>query len=230
MGLPSLATPTFTTVVPSTGQEIQYRPFLVKEEKVLLMAIEGGEQNEIARATENIIKSCVLTDIDTSKLATFDFEHVFLQLRGKSVGEIVELKVGHTDGECDHKTPVAVNLEDIKVTGEIKDGKIMVTDDIGVKMRYPNMSDVYHMENTNESLFKLINSCIEYVFDQDNVYNEFSEKELEEWVNGLNQNQFQKIGEFFENIPKLTHDIEWTCEKCAKTDKITVEGLQSFFT
>ena len=231
MGLPSLATPQFTTTLPSTGQEIEYRPFLVKEEKVLMMALEGDDQKEIAKAVSNILKSCVLTDIDTNKISTFDFEHLFLQLRGKSVGEIIELRVGHKDdSECEHKTAVAINLDDVKVKGDIKDGKIWITDDVGVKMRYPSTSDLYLIDQTNESMFKLINSCIEYVFDKENIFNEFSEKELEDWVNGLNQNQFAKIAGFFEDMPKLSHDIEWKCEKCGKEEKLTVEGLQSFFT
>ena len=128
MGLPSLATPKFNTTIPSTGQEIEYRPFLVKEEKVLLMALEGGDQKEISKATQNIIKSCVLSDINIDKLATFDIEYLFLKLRGKSVGELVELQLGHSDSECDHKTEIQINLDEIEVVGDISDGKIMIDD------------------------------------------------------------------------------------------------------
>ena len=230
MGLPSIATPQFSTKIPSTGQEIEYRPFLVKEEKILLMALEGGDQKEIARATQNIIESCVITDIDVNKLATFDVEHLFLKLRGKSVGELVELKIGHSDGECEHKTEVQINLDDIEVTGDISDGKIMLDDDIGVKMRYPGIADVSQLDEQNiEAMFDVINNCIEYVYDKDNVYNDFSKKEIKDWTETLSQKQFEKITEFFQNIPKLSYKVEWTCSKCGEKDSITLEGLQSFF-
>lgn len=230
MGLPSIATPQFSTKIPSTGQEIEYRPFLVKEEKILLMALEGGDQKEIARATQNIIESCVITDIDVNKLATFDVEHLFLKLRGKSVGELVELKIGHSDGECEHKTEVQINLDDIEVTGDMSDGKIMLDDDIGVKMRYPGIADVSQLDEQNtEAMFDVINNCIEYVYDKDNVYNDFSKKEIKDWTETLSQKQFEKITEFFQNIPKLSYKVEWTCSKCGEKDSITLEGLQSFF-
>ena len=230
MGLPSIATPQFSTKIPSTGQEIEYRPFLVKEEKILLMALEGGDQKEIARATQNIIESCVITDIDVNKLATFDVEHLFLKLRGKSVGELVELKIGHSDGECEHKTEVQINLDDIEVTGDISDGKIMLDDDIGVKMRYPGIADVSQLDEQNiEAMFDVINNCIEYVYDKDNVYNDFSKKEIKDWTETLSQKQFEKLTEFFQNIPKLSYKVEWTCSKCGEKDSITLEGLQSFF-
>ena len=230
MGLPSIATPQFSTTIPSTGQEVEYRPFLVKEEKILLMALEGGDQKEIARATQNIIESCVITDIDVNKLATFDVEHLFLKLRGKSVGELVELKIGHSDGECEHKTEVQINLDDIEVTGDISDGKIMLDDDIGVKMRYPGIADVSQLDEQNiEAMFDVINNCIEYVYDKDNVYNDFSKKEIKDWTETLSQKQFEKLTEFFQNIPKLSYKVEWTCSKCGEKDSITLEGLQSFF-
>ena len=230
MGLPSIATPQFSTTIPSTGQEVEYRPFLVKEEKILLMALEGGNQKEISKATQNIIKSCVITDIDVNKLATFDVEFLFLKLRGKSVGEVIDLKIGHNDGECEHKTEVNINLDEITVVGDIGDGKIMIDKDVGVKMRYPGLTDIGELEEQNtEAMFDVINSCIEYVYDKDNVYNDFSKKEIKEWTEGLSQKQFEKLTEFFQNIPKLSYDVEWTCSKCGEKDSITLEGLQSFF-
>jgi hypothetical protein len=231
MGLPSIATPHFSTTIPSTGQEVEYRPFLVKEEKILLMALEGKDQKEITKATENIIQSCIITDIDINKLATFDIEFLFLRLRGKSVSEVVELKIGHTnDNDCKHKMDIEVDLEDINIQGEISDGKIMLDDTIGVKMRYPGLKDIHILEEqTSKSMFEVINSCIEYVYDKDNVYNEFTKKEIKDWVETLSQKQFEKLTNFFKEIPKLAHDVEWTCPECGEKDSIKLEGLQSFF-
>jgi hypothetical protein len=232
MGLPSLATPTFSTTIPSTGQEIEYRPFLVKEEKILLMALEGGDQSEIAKATEKIIQSCVLDNIEINKLATFDVEYLFLKLRGKSVGEVIDLKVAHTDenSECKYRTDIEINIDDIAVVGDEVENTIMVDENVGVVLRFPGMRDVDGMDvESPESMFGVIGNCIDYVFDKDVVYNEFTKKEINDWVEALSQKQFLKIAEFFNNIPKLSHKVEWTCPECGKKDSITLEGLQSFF-
>jgi hypothetical protein len=232
MNLPSLVTPHFNATIPSTGQEIEYRPFLVKEEKILLMALEGGDKKEITKATKNIINSCIIDDIDINQLATFDIEYLFLKLRGKSVGELIDVKVGHSDedSECKHRTEVSINLDEIEIHGSEIDNKIMITDDIGVVLRYPGIDDVDLIdENTPETMFDVINNCVEYVFDKDNVYNDFSKKEIKDWVDTLSQKQFLKMSEFFSNIPKLTHNVEWTCSECGEKDSITLEGLQSFF-
>ena len=232
MALPSISTPEFITKVPSTGEEIKYRPFLVKEEKLLLMAMEGKDQNEIQNAVQKILTNCILTPIDVSKLATFDIEYLFLQLRSKSVGEVIQIKIGHSDeSECTHRSEVSVNVDDVQVKGEVQDGKIMLTDDIGIVLRYPNMTDIQAVSGEDTgSLFKIVYRCIDYVFDKEQVYNDFSETEFEEWMETLNQNQFQKISEYFNSVPRLSHEIEWTCKQCGKKDKITLEGLQSFFT
>jgi len=232
MSLPKLETPLFVTKLPSNGAEVMFRPFLVKEEKVLLMALEGGEENEITRAVQAIIKSCLLDDeFDINKMSTFDIEHLFLQIRAKSVGEMVEMVVRHNqDDECKHQTTVAINLEDVKVNGEIQDGKIMINDEIGVKLRYPNLSDLANLlDDDDDSVFNVINNCVEYVFDKDNVYNDFTKEEIVNWMEQLTQEQFKKINDFMENIPRLSHEINWTCSKCGKEDSVTVEGLNGFF-
>ena len=232
MALPSIATPEFKTTIPSTGEEIVYRPFLVKEEKLLLMAMEGNDEGEITDAVMKILSNCVLSDINVDKLATFDVEYLFLKLRGKSVGEVIELKVSHVkDTECQHHSDVSVNLDDVTVQGEIGDGKIMLTDTVGVKMKYPTMGQVNGMSLTNaDDMFKMIISCIDFIFDKENVYNEFTDDEIMSWIETLNQSQFKKISDFFEEMPKLSTTSEWTCEKCGEKDSIKVEGLQSFFT
>jgi hypothetical protein len=234
MALPSIATPEFKTVIPSTGESITYRPFLVKEEKILLMALEGGDVNEITNAIKKILKECVFEELNVDELATFDVEFLFLQLRGKSVGEVVDLSMSHTyETECKHRTDVAVKLDEINLTGLRETTNIMVTDKIGVKLRYPTLKDSVSIDQNmkeTDMLFKIIAKCIEYVFDEESVYNEFTEKEIEDWVSTLNQSQFKKIVDFFQEMPKLEKKVEWTCTKCGEKDEIMLEGLQSFFT
>jgi predicted ATPase len=234
MSLPSLSVPEFQTKVPSTGEIIKYRPFLVKEEKILLMAMEGRDVNEITNAVLNLLENCILSDIDVGSLATFDIEYLFLKLRGKSVGETIEVKVSHEDkSECQSRTDITISLEDIQVVGDIADGKIMLTDDIGVKLTYPTFSTLRSandMMTDQETAFDIMVSCIEFVFDNDNVYSDFTQQELKDWVEGLNQTQFKQITDFFDGIPKLSHEVEWKCKDCGQTETVKLEGLQSFFT
>jgi hypothetical protein len=231
MALPSLSTPEFVTKIPSTGEEIKYRPFLVKEEKILLMALEGKDQVEITDAVMRLLENCIITKIDIKKLATFDVEYLFLKLRGKSVGENIEIRAMHQTGDCKETTNISINLDKIEISGERTDGKIMLTDDVGVKLKYPGMRDIIGIDLENSSsIFKLVSKCIEYVFNKNEVFNEFTEKEIIEWIEGLNQAQFKKITEFFTSIPKLSHTVKWKCKKCNKDDEFKLEGLQSFFT
>ena len=157
MSLPQLVSPEFTMEIPSTKQKIKFRPFLVKEEKILLMAMESGDQNDVSRTVEQILGNCIIDDIDISKLATFDIEYLFLQLRGKSVGEVIELQLRHTkkDSECKHITQFNLNLDDIKVKGDISDGKIMLDDKIGVKVNYPTYKTISDLlqYNTMKSFY-----------------------------------------------------------------------------
>lgn len=231
MSLPTLSIPTFKTKIPSNGTEIEYRPFLVREEKILLMALEGNSMNEITAATKRILNDCILSEVDIEKLATFDVEYLFLQLRGKSVGEIIEMVVGHTGdkAECTHKTEVSINIDDIKIEGITEDRKIQLDDRIGIVVRYPSMEDVSGT-NDVEDPFNIIASCIEMVYDEENVYDEFSHEEMVQWLEGLNKNQFEKVASFFAEMPKLSYELEWTCPQCGQKDSFVVEGLHSFFT
>ena len=231
MALPSLSTPEFQTVIPSTGETISYRPFLVKEEKILLMAMEGNDQKEIEIAIKKILSNCILQDIDVNKLAMFDMEYLFLQLRGKSVGEVIDLSVTHIDSECKHRTDIKVNIDDIKVQNINQEKKVMLTDDVGVMMKYPTMQEAMGVSGENtEAVFEILSKSVDYVFDAENVYSDFTEAEIVEWINGLNQTQFQKILAFFESMPKLSHEVSWKCKECKEEDTITLEGIQSFFT
>ena len=232
MNLPKISTPIFTTKIPSTGQEIRYRPFLVKEEKILLMAMEGGDQKEITTSIMSLLEECVLDDIDIRYLATFDIEFLFLRLRGKSVGEVIEFKIGHTNPEnpCTHRTQGSIDIDSITVTGDIKNNIIMMTDDIGVKVHYPCLADLDGIDNAgNEALMKILTRCVDQVFDKDQVYTDFSEQEIQDWVDSLDQKSFKKIADFFNDMPKLSYAYVWKCEECGEVDEMVLEGLQSFF-
>ena len=232
MSLPTLTAPEFVTKVPSTGEEIKYRPFLVREEKILLMALEGGDEKEISNAITNILNSCILSDVNLNDLATFDVEYLFLKLRSKSVGEVIELKLGHSDkdSECKHRTDVSINIDDINVVGEIKDGKIDLNEQIGIKLRYAGINDVSNIDKGSTSqLFDVVVSCVEYIYDNDNVYDDFTKDEMSKWLEQLDSNQFKMVTEFFQEAPKLSHTVEWTCPECGKKETLVLEGMQSFF-
>ena len=231
MALPALSSPEFITEIPSTKAKIKFRPFLVREEKILYMALEGGDATEIQNATVKVLNDCILTpDVDVSNLATFDVEHLFLQLRGKSVGENIDIVLRHQDSDCKETVNVSINLDDIKVTGEISDGKIMLTDDIGIKMKYPRAGDITKLQTSEINIFNSIAYLVDFIYDKDNVYNDYSIEEIAEWLEQLNQTQFSKLIKFFEDVPKLSHTVEWTCPECKQKDSIKLEGLQSFFT
>ena len=231
MALPALSSPEFITEIPSTKAKIKFRPFLVREEKILYMALEGGDATEIQNATVKVLNDCILTpDVDVSNLATFDVEHLFLQLRGKSVGENIDIVLRHQDSDCKETVNVSINLDDIKVTGEISDGKIMLTDDIGIKMKYPRAGDITKLQTSEINIFNSIAYLVDFIYDKDNVYNDYSIEEIAEWLEQLNQKQFQLITDFMNNMPKLSHTVEWTCNVCGEKETIVLEGLQSFFT
>ena len=236
MALPLLNAPEFFTNVPSTKQEIKFRPFLVKEEKILFMALQGNSPQEMNRAVESILTACVLTEnFNVKDLALYDIEYLFLKLRGKSVGEVVELRVKHNNSECPHATDVSINLDDINVSfPDDYTDKIELTDEIGIQLRHPGVNQSKALtDNTEmdfESLLSLIADCVVCIYDSNNVFDTFTKKEVVEFLENLSQRQFEKIQSFFTNIPKLSHKIEWKCPKCEEHDSVTVEGLASFFT
>jgi hypothetical protein len=228
--LPSLQTPEFTTTVPSSGKEVKFRPFLVKEEKILYFALESGETGDIVSAIQKIFTNCILSDFKVDDMAYFDFEYLFLMLRAKSVGESIELKLRHDVEDCGQVNDISINIEDIKVvTVPNHTDKIMLNDDIGVKMKYPtieNLSLVQQDQNT----FDIIRDSIEYVYDQETVYDDFTKDEADNFLESLSKSQFELISEFFATMPKLRHEVKYKCKKCKKTETVLLEGLQSFFT
>ena len=234
MNLPLITTPTFADIIPSTKKKVEFRPFLVKEEKILLMAMEGGENDEIITAIEQVFDACIKTkNFDIKKLSSFDFEYLMLKIRGKSVGEIIELNFRHEEDDCGHVNTVSFNIDDVKVQfDENHSNKIMINDDVGVVMKYPTVHSVQEFDIEDESIenvIKVFAKSVDYVFDQENTYSDYSMDEMIKFIEDLNQSHFEKMGDFFKTMPKLRHDILFKCEKCGKDVFTEVEGLQSFF-
>ena len=235
MALPKLATPQFSLNLPSTGKRIQYRPFLVKEEKALLMATQSEDPLDMIDAVKNVIASCIIDDVKVDALPYFDLEYVFLNIRAKSVGEIVKLEYRHIGGknyqgiECEAVTPVEINLEQVKV--EKKDGhtnKIQLDDKLGLEMRYPTLTDVKMVtEGANE--IEMLAKCIVSVYDEENVYEPDNLEDSLEFIESLNNTQFSKIMEFIETMPKLRHTFSYRCKGCGQEDTVTLEGMADFF-
>ena len=232
MALTALSSPEFITEIPSTKQKIKFRPFLVREEKILYMALEGQDAVEIQNATIKVLNDCILTpNVNVGDLPTFDVEYLFLQLRGKSVGETVEVILRHKESQCKESVTLSINLDDIKVQGEISDGKIMLTDTIGIAMKYPRAGDLNKLQvQEGVNIFHSIAHMVDFIYDKENVYNDYSVDEIAEWLEQLNQKQFSLITDFMNNMPKLSHTVEWTCNACGEKETILLEGLQSFFT
>jgi hypothetical protein len=248
MGLPVIAVPEYTLTIPSTGKEVKFRPFLVKEEKILLIAMESEIQSQIIDATKTIIENCVYGDINVSLMPTFDLEYIFLQLRGKAKGEDIELKF--TCPDCEGEIVVAVNIDHIKViTQDDHDTNIKITDELGVVMKYPSVDLQARIEtstkdqNKIDALFFTIIQCVDYIYDKENTYpsKDHTEKEMTTFIESLTDEQFQKISKFFETMPKLKHEIELHCTNkvkgkgktkdkiCNHKEKMMLEGLANFF-
>ena len=238
MPLPKISTAEYELKLPSNGKTIKYRPFLVREEKILILALESENQKQITTAVRQVIKECVLTKgIKVDQLPSFDIEYLFLNIRGKSVGESIELMV--TCGD-DGKTevPVTVLIDDIEVsTNDEHDTDIELSDGYSVKMKYPSLSQFIETnfnqdsEDAVEKSFEMIATSIDMVYNDKDMFaaSECTKKELKEWVESLTSAQFQKIEKFFETMPKLTHTLEVVNPNTKKKNTIVLEGLTDFF-
>jgi len=239
MALPMNSTPIYNLVVPSTKKSVKYRPFLVKDQKALLVAQQSDDQRVMIDTLKEVIKSCITDSIDVSKLAIFDIEYIFTQLRSKSVGETVDiiLSCDEDHGENNEKAKIkhTVDLSEIKVQEkEEHTNKIALFGDVGVVMKYPNIDDIKKLQGgvvTNEDTFKLVAASIDYIYDNDVVYHakDQTEKELMDFINNLTSEQFGKIQGFFDTMPKMTHTINYNCPVCNKAHKVVLEGMESFF-
>ena len=236
MALPELNTARYSMVIPSTGQTVKYRPYLVKEEKILMMAMESDDNKVIARATMDVIKSCIEDELDVESLPMFDIEAIFLALRSKSVGESMELKIKCSDESCNKVSDISINFDEVEIPKiSNKETNIMLTDDVGVVMKYPSMKDVEKMGNADDNDAKeamnMIIACIDSIFDDDAVYpaSEESSESLTKFVDSLSNVQFLKLSEFFRDMPAIKHTINYKCE-CGKEQEQVLRGLSSFFT
>jgi hypothetical protein len=238
MPLPSLVVPTYELILPSTEKGIKFRPFLVKEEKLLLLALESGNNKEITTAIKTILTNCILTKgIKVENLPTFDIEFLFLNIRAKSVGEEVELTVFCPDDE-ETEVKIKIDLEDIKVKKNPEhSNKIKINDSMILELRYPSLDQFirnnFDLEGiTTEQSFDLIVDCIDKLYDEDEVYafSDYTKQEWKDFLEQMNSSLFKSIEKFFETMPKLSHEIEITNPKTEVKSTVTLEGLSSFFT
>ena len=238
MPLPKISTPTYELELPSTGKKIKYRPFLVREEKILILALESEDEKQIANAVKNTLKDCIQTrGIKVENLPTFDIEYLFLNIRGKSVGEAVDLIVTcPDDGET--TVPVKIYIDEIGVVKkEDHSPDIDLDGNLTLRMKYPSLDQFVssnfsfdEREDLDKS-FEIIGSCIDVIFNADDAWStsDVTKKELMTWMDGLNSAQFKKIEEFFTSMPKLSHTIKVTNPNTKVESEIVLDGLQSFF-
>ena len=238
MPLPKIATPTYELVLPSTGKTIKYRPFLVKEEKILILALESEDPKQITNAIKTTLKSCISTrGIKVEELPTFDIEYIFLNIRGKSVGESIDVIVTCPD---DNETQVEhkIYIDEIQVEKNEKHNRdIKLDHSLTLRMKYPSLSEFvknnFSMsdDNTLQASMDIIASCIDVVYSEDESWAaaDCTKKELDQWLETLNTNQFKEIESFFETMPKLTHKVKVKNPNTKVESEVTMEGLQSFF-
>ena len=244
MGLPTIAVPEYELEIPSSKLKVKYRPFLVKEEKILLLALESEKQDNIVNAIKHIIETCVYSETNVNEMPTFDLEYIFLQLRAKSKGEVIELK--YECPKCKTELPININIDDIQVTFQDKHTKKIELDtNLGVVMKYPTIELQNKITQTDESektsdvenIFTMVTACIDYIYDNENTYplKDHTEKEVDDFINSLTDAHFQKLSGFFDTMPVIKHEFQIKCTKkkkdktCSYKETQTLSGLQSFF-
>jgi len=237
MALPKLNVPQYKVTLPSTGEILNMRPYLVKEEKILLMALESKDADQITSAIRNIITGCYNIK-DANVLTSFDLEYLFLQLRAKSVGEKLKLQYTCQQDDCNNITPAELDIEKLEVSGLDQENTYILNEEmgLGIKMKYPTLNALGNMNvadlNTAEGLLELVRVCIDNIFDKENVYRveDHTEEELSEFIGSFTSEQFKYIQEFFANVPTVVYNTEYKCKACGNTNEIELKGLQSFFT
>ena len=241
MPLPKISTPTYELVLPSTGKTIKYRPFLVKEEKILILALESQSTKEITNAIKQVLKDCIITKgIKVEELPTFDIEYIFLNVRGKSVGESLDLIITcGDDGET--QVPVTVFIDQIKVEEDPEHKRdIQLDTDLVLRMKYPSLDQFiktnfdFSAEQSSSNIersFDIIISCIDVIFNAEESWSaaDSTKKELTDWIETLTPNQFKEIEKFFDTMPRLSHTVKVTNPKTKVESVVTLEGLTSFF-
>lgn len=248
MALPKIDLPIFDLKLVSLDKPIRFRPFLVKEEKLMLMALQSDEDDSIFKTIKQVVNNCILDDLDIDKLPIFDIEYLFLNIRARSMGEDIETyfmcqnvtEEAHDDVpevKCQYMMPVKVNVLEIKPPEAGKPNKIYVADKVGIQLSYPTLRSFKPIEEAvmtedQDKIFDMIYDCLDYVFDENNLYykKETSKEEFSGFLESLQQDKFDKILEFFETLPKISHDITHVCEKCKFEHTLHLEGLNDFFT
>lgn len=230
MALPTMETPTYELVLPSTNKKIKYRPFLVKEYKILLTAIES-DLDEITRVIYDLIDACTFNKLNCSKLAHFDIEYMFLQIRAKSISEIASITI---TCDCGEKIPYELDITKAIIENAGKqNNKILITDNIGVELRYPKFNEVLDLfENrSKERAIDIVKDCVVSVFTKDSSQDRdsFTDEELTEFLNSFTKKQFDKLEEFFVKMPKVIQNIQAVCPACDTNNVVKLEGLQNFF-
>ena len=241
--LPKVDVPIYELNLLSSGKKVKFRPFLVKEQKLLLMATQSEDPKDSLNVVKQISKNCIIDDVDVESLPVFDLEYIFLNLRARSVNEVVNLqykcnnKVTDELGEektCGSIEKFDINLLEIKPDKNLNhDKKIMINDKLGIMMKYPTFESVSNLKSQTEEeiLIELLANCIDYIFDEDKIYysKDVSKEELIDFIDNLQQKDLEKIQQFFETTPKLKKSLDFNCHKCGYKENIVVEGLQNFF-
>ena len=238
MPLPKISTPTYELVLPSTGETVEYRPFLVREEKLLVLAMETEDTKQITKAIKEVLKSCIkTTGVKVEKLPTFDIEYLFLNIRGKSVGEEIEVNIICPDDEVT-TVPVTLLIDDIKVQkSKEHNNKIDLDNSLVMEMRYPSLDQFiknnfdFSENNQMDQSFELISSCIDKIYNEEEVWStaDVTKKEVNDFLEQMNSRQFKQIEKFFETMPKLSHDIKVKNPNTGVESTVVLEGLASFF-
>lgn len=242
--LPKIDVPIYETKLISSGKTIRYRPFLVKEQKLFLMAAESEDVKDTVSAIKQVINNCVIDEIDVENMATFDIEHLFIQLRARSINEVVNLafncnnKIKDDNGgekSCGNLVKYDLNLLEIEPTKNDKHtDKIQLTDKLGIVLKYPTFSSVNKLDVNSddmEQILDVIVNCIDYIYDDEQVYyaKDSTKKELLEFVENMKQTDLEKVQDFFNTLPKIKKDLHFKCDKCGYEEEIVVEGIQNFF-
>jgi hypothetical protein len=243
--LPKIDVPLYEITLPLLKKKVKFRPFLVKEEKILLMAAESDDQDAILLAVKQIINNCCVSDIDIDDLPILDFEYFFMHLRARSVGEIVDLQYkcnntisgeGEEEKKCNALVKLSFNALEIEPVINSADNRIQLTSNLGIVLKYPNFKNIEEITkirdlSSTDLISKTIISSIDFIYDNESMYyaKDTPEEELVDFIDSLTREQFGKIQEFFESIPKLKKEIKFKCQKCAYEEELMLEGIQSFF-
>ena len=232
MALPKINNVLYDLELPSSGEVVEYRPFLVKEEKILLMALEGKDEKEMVKAIKQIITQCVATEkFNVNKLAIVDLEYLFLNIRGKAVGDVSTISFEH---ECGEIIKLDVDLSKVEIVNNKNISDLVnLTEDIMIRLKPPSLDNVIGAVNKSQIdvVMEIVRECLVEIIQGKDVFSaqDHTREELDEFLNSLNSGQFQKIQTYYESLPKMKQDIEYTCPKCGETKKETLEGLASFF-